>query len=937
MEVCREYEEAWERGERPTLSFFAEGFSDDDREMVLSELRRVQSELELELATGSGAAESGGGRFRVCEFLARGGMGQVSIARDVVFQRDVALKEIRGGSADDHRYRARFLREAEITAQLEHPGVIPVYSRGEHADGRPYYVMRLIRGDQTGTFQDAISHLHDVKRTSPGEFPAEQRRLVRRLVDVCNTMAYAHSRGVIHRDLKPSNILLGAFGETLVVDWGLAYRADPEELGATWVCESVAASIPGTSGIGTPGYSPPEQLVQSGAAVTTAADIYSLGAVLYCLLTGRPPFLSVEGAPEELVSRIVSGDFAVPRLLNSAASPALEAICLKAMRRNPEQRYQSAAEFAAELERWLSDNPVLAWPEPMLMRVRRLFFRHRMAVSVGMVALLMSVVGLSGWLVIQSRHTLELQRRQASLVAANRTAEAERDAAEVERTRAERQRVLAEAERRRAESRESLALEALDNFRESIAREPLLKESGNLTALRERLLREPLRFYSAFQSQFEESADASPRSIQQFAQSAIGLAGQHEALGDSAEAAALLDRVIPLLRSLGARTELASDERFESQQYLARALRNRGILSFRLRKVSEAEPLLREAVEVYGGIRASCPPEKSLRHDSDLADAYSSLGAVLAVRGQKEESAEAMREAIRVLEGVSEAAGERTVYLLQLGDIHSNLGVSLAGLRQLEEAEAEYAAATAIFLELEKRSGAVRDVRHRLAAVRFNRAKLLEYRGLRDEAIAEHLSVLELRRQLHLSYPSFQDYRQTVFSSREVVVELLLQADRGEEALEIIQQWAADARQVSDLSGGHLDHRIQLLDALHSTGHLHSRLNRAAEAEPWYREALALHRELLPNFPGDPLRMRTQAELLEHVAKFDLSRGRFADVRSALEEAIPLQRSWMEHPEVRPLDRAFLRQMYEMLAQACEGLGDMKATEAAQGELEKLK
>ena len=160
-------------------------------------------------------------RFRVLRPHARGGIGVVSVALDPELNREVALKEILPEHADDPDSRARFLLEAEVTGRLEHPGVVPVYGLGHDDGGRPYYAMRLVKGE---SLKEAIERFHadDGPGRDARERRLELRRLLSRFVDVCNAVAYAHSRGVIHRDLKPANILLGPYGETLVVDWGLA-------------------------------------------------------------------------------------------------------------------------------------------------------------------------------------------------------------------------------------------------------------------------------------------------------------------------------------------------------------------------------------------------------------------------------------------------------------------------------------------------------------------------------------------------------------------------------------------------------------------------------------------------------------------------------------------------------------------------------------------
>jgi tRNA A-37 threonylcarbamoyl transferase component Bud32 len=181
-------------------------------------------------------------RYQRLRQHARGGLGEVFIALDQSLHREVAIKEIKERYADDPASRNRFVLEAEITGRLEHPGIVPVYDLGHHADGRPFYAMRFVRGQ---TLKDAILAFHaaDVPGREPGERTLAFRQLLRRFVDACNAVAYAHSRGVIHRDLKPANILLGPYGETLVVDWGLAKPVGRQHLSVASVEESLRSCV----------------------------------------------------------------------------------------------------------------------------------------------------------------------------------------------------------------------------------------------------------------------------------------------------------------------------------------------------------------------------------------------------------------------------------------------------------------------------------------------------------------------------------------------------------------------------------------------------------------------------------------------------------------------------------------------------------------------
>ncbi len=305
-------------------------------------------------------------RFRILRPHAEGGLGRVLVAHDEELHREVALKEIKPQFAMDVDSRNRFTLEAEVTGGLEHPGIVPVYGLGQYSDGRPYYAMRFIRGD---SLKEAIEQFHAMPRaqiasletaptivtvpkliaTEPASrlvssetFAAvEFRKLLGRFIDVCQAIEYAHSRGVLHRDLKPGNIMLGKYGETLVVDWGLAKVAGKGDRFAnvdeTALVPSSGSSIDNTadgSVVGTPVYMSPEQAAGRLDQLGPATDVYSLGATLYHVLTGRSPFSKLP--LPELLARVQRGDFPRPRELNSSISKSLESVCLKAMAVQPD-------------------------------------------------------------------------------------------------------------------------------------------------------------------------------------------------------------------------------------------------------------------------------------------------------------------------------------------------------------------------------------------------------------------------------------------------------------------------------------------------------------------------------------------------------------------------------------------------------------------------
>jgi WD40 repeat protein/tRNA A-37 threonylcarbamoyl transferase component Bud32 len=390
-----------------------------------------------------------GGRFRVLRAHARGGLGAVFVALDTELHREVALKRMRRRQARDPACRSRFLQEAEITGGLEHPGIVPVYGLGDSDDDRPFYAMRLIRGD---SLKDAIDAFHadEILRRDARARSLELRKLLGRFIDVCDTIEYAHSRGVLHRDIKPSNVVVGKHGETLVVDWGLAKPlgrattgSDADEQPLTPSSTVGSAETLAGSVLGTPAYMSPEQASGHRDELGPRSDVYGLGATLYCVLTGRRPF---EGEDVEDVLRAVQrGAFSPPRQINPALDRALEAVCLKGMALRPHDRYPSARALADDLERWLADEPVSVYREPLSTRATRWGRRHRTLAAAAGVLLITTVAALaiSTALIGREQALTERQRRQAVMnfaeasrqrnLAASKTREANEKAATLER------------------------------------------------------------------------------------------------------------------------------------------------------------------------------------------------------------------------------------------------------------------------------------------------------------------------------------------------------------------------------------------------------------------------------------------------------------------------------------------------------------------------
>ncbi len=322
-------------------------------------------------------------RYTLTRLHGQGGLGKVWIARDQDLNREVALKELQPTQAQHPDAWRRFLKEAQVTGQLEHPNIVPVYELTRRKeDNQPFYTMKFVRGE---TLSDAICAYHEHRRAGTAD-RLELPRLLQSFIAVCNAIAYAHSRGVIHRDLKPENVVLGGFGEVIVLDWGLAKVSgltDPasQSLGISDDAQS-NATIAGAR-IGTPGYMSPEQAQGRIDLVDARSDIYGLGAILFAILTGRAPHRGNDIT--ELLDRIVSGKTPRTRSALSSIPRALDTICAKAMAKSPAARYVTAPALSDDIERWLADEPVLAHRESVASRVRRSLRKNPILVAMIMV------------------------------------------------------------------------------------------------------------------------------------------------------------------------------------------------------------------------------------------------------------------------------------------------------------------------------------------------------------------------------------------------------------------------------------------------------------------------------------------------------------------------------------------------------------------------
>lgn len=813
-----------------------------------------------------------GWRFRILRPHASGAIGQVYVATDEELHREVALKEMREPYAHVAECRARFLMEAEVTGSLEHPGIVPVYSLGRHPDGRPYYAMRFIRGQ---SLHEAIAAFHKAD-ADPQRDIAERglalRGLLTRFVAVCNAIAYAHSRGVMHRDIKPSNIMLGPFGETLVVDWGLAKTVgsrDGAGCGELPIKPVSALSTHPTvlgQAVGTPSFMPPEQAAGRVDDVSPASDIYSLGATLYQLLTGVPPFQG--NTIEEILKRVQAHLLPLPRKVKADVPPALEAIVLKAMAYRPEYRYGSAHEIAQEVERWLADEPVRAYRAPASERVLRWTRRHRPLVAGLAVLLLTTVVGLA-----------------AGLYAVGR---------EQERTARERDQARQNLEL--AEHNLALARDAVDKCFVLATEHPLLQQD-KMRAVRKLLLERALPFYQGFRAQKPDDRGISFENANNHFKVAVITAE----IGRKSEALESYARAQEGMQAL-------ADAYPDNDGYradLARVANNRGVLERETGLRGKAESSLELARRLRADLAARHPDTAD--YQSDLASTYNNLGVLERDRGRPPEALDHFEKARELLDRLAALYPAQVRYQADLAATLHNLGRQHAEADDPQEATACYEQARAIRERLVKTDASGAERRAELASTLTNLGALLHVEAAQkaEKCYQQARGLLEA---LVREYPDVSEYQMDLARACNNLGVLLRKPGQTgasvplhRRALELLEALVAQNANVPDyriaLAGTCLDLGHTLRDAPAGPG------VGPAEALPWYDRAV---KELAPVLAADA----QSADARDLLAKAHWGRAealgklqRHRDALSDWQKALELSRG--DDRELIRQDRAF--------------------------------
>lgn len=822
--------------------------------------------VEVDTATFAAGAVRNIGHFQLVEKLGQGAFGSVWKANDRELDRVVAIKLPRREQLDEGEAE-RFLREARAAAQLRHAGIVAIHEVGRDK-GQIYIVSEFIQG---ATLQEWLS----VK-------PISFREAARLMIAIAEALEHAHQQGVIHRDLKPANILMDERGAPHIADFGLAKR-DAGELTMT-----IEGQI-----LGTPAYMSPEQARGEGHRVDARSDVYSLGVMLFELLTGELPF---RGKQRMLIVQILHDEPPSPRKLNNHIPKDLETIALKCLAKEPERRYQSAAELAADLRRFLEGDPIHARPVGRLERAWR-WCRRRPAVAL----LTLAVVGLL--IVLSTAFTSPMLAGVAiagsislvviavvSLVAAVQWAK------------------LAQRERQartEAETAFRHARQAVEEMLTEVGQE-WLNNVPQMEPVRRTLLEKAMRFYETF----VEEKPTDPVLRRDAARARHRLADIYTLLGQPEQARRAYRATIDMLETLAAEFPEQPEYRHFlaiSYDYLAELYRVTG------ENLHEAEPAYRKALELQCQLVEEFPAEP--QHHQELSRADNNLGIFLQDSGRFDEAEGCFREAIRLLTDLAEGWPAVAAYRDELARTHINLGVLLKRKpQQAAEAEQMFQRAIDLLSALVAQHPESRDYRYKLAVSQVDLGNLLlRTPERREDAVDRYAQARDLLERLVADFPSIPQYREELANSLHCLASvygLMHGYAPAEEAEQeavalltgLIEQFPATAR-----------HRSLLGIAYGGWGWLALEQGDAAHAQERVQHAI-LHQQAAVN--ANPRNPDYRHRLREHyvfLAQIHVQQGRPEEAVARLQEATAAGIQTWDSPQFTALDPLRARDDFQQL------------------------
>ncbi len=832
-------------------------------------------------------------------------MGVVYQARQVSLNRPVALKMIKAGVLADDADLRRFQNEAEAVALLDHAGVVPVYEVGEH-DGQKYFSMKLVEG---GNLADKLD-----------EFIANPRAAATLLAETAEAVHHAHMRGVLHRDLKPANILIDSEDHPHVTDFGLAKRVEAD------VEMTASGAI-----LGTPAYMSPEQASGRRGTITTATDVYGLGAILYALLTGKAPFGSDSLA--DTLQAVKERPPETPRIHNANVPRNLETICLKCLAKDPRRRYASAQALADDLRCWLDSRPIAARRVGPAERVW-LWCKRKPAVAALAASVMLAVVGgTTGIFAVQAKANASLRSANGKLDQANTELKSSNFALDRQRTR--------------AEEREKQAIDAVKRFRDAVAGNPGLKNNSALESLRKTLLKEPLAFFRSLRASLQADGDTKPESIARLADAAhdyahitdeigdkedslrghvesqaiwerlardhpqntefqAGLAKvyfcQGKLLGDTgrhAEAKKSYERAVAIYEKL---TKADPSDTYLQKQFALSQLR-RGTLLEDSGKPIEAMKAYESAVAILEKLIKANPTNLNdlLNYQSDLAGIYMNIGVLQKNTGQPDEALKSYGKALPIWQKLGTEFPDVVEAQSNLGGIYQNIGTLQLSTGKSTEAMKSFESALAIWRKLTDAHPTVTEFQNNLASIHMLIARLQDG----TEALESQERAAAIWKKLIDAHPTVTAFRYNlagVLSNMAATQHNMAQTmkSRGDtaEALALYQKARSNSEAAVRTDGANVQAQVNLSNHHWAIGKLLKETGNPAEALESYARALAIRRRLADLHPADPGFLNSVADYHNDIGILEKELGKPSEAMASYEQArVIKERLTREHPE----------------------------------------
>jgi eukaryotic-like serine/threonine-protein kinase len=647
----------------------------------------------------------------------------------------------------------------------------------------------------------------------------------------------------------------------------------------------------------------PEQVAGKLDAIGPASDVYALGATLYALLTGGLAYAAKDR--RELLDAVQSGRVIPPREQLPSIPKPLAAICLKAMRLKPEDRYAGARASADDVEHCLADEPVSAWREPIAVRARRWTRKHQAVVSTATAVLMLSAVGAGLVALQQNAHARAIGQKNQALAA---------------------QTQKAEAQTIKAEARELMAIDAVTQYRNAVADNEVLKGSPSLQELRKTLLKTPLDFFKKLRDELQKENDTRPESLQRLAEATFELGDLTRQIGNKQDALAACQD------SLAIRERLARENPTLTayQDVLASNHNDVGILLYETGKPAEALAAYERALAIHERLARERPTVAEFQNH--LAKHHNNIGLLLRETGKPAEALAAFRQAIAFQERMVRENPSVTEYQSDLGKHHANIAALLDDAGKPDQALAALEESLAIRERLVRENPTVADFQIGLARCHASIGDLLRKAGKLADALQAYERAIGIQERLARENPSVTELQSVLGGSHNKIALLFRETGRLAEAIAALEKSLAIAERLARENPSVAQFQNSVGSSQANLGSLLREIGKPAEALAAYEKALAVNERLAREHPEAPLHASKMGASLNNMAAIDLDENRFAAAGDRLKQAIQWQKKALAANPNHPTYRQFLTNHYDNLKAVAVGLGDLQlAAEAQQG------